>query len=101
GNMSRAEDARRVYLEQTKKTEELVEFTRAQRERDTARRKTIQDLIRTSRELTDRHEYEEALGVVDQILQLDPRNDYAIGVRPLLQDALRFAEPRKRRERYD
>ena len=55
------------------------------------RQKTIAELIRTARNLTDQGKYREALQTVDQILVLDPNNDYAVGVKPLLEDKVQFA----------
>ena len=79
----------------------------AQRDRETRRRieeqrriavqqrqQTIADLIRTAQELSAQGRYREALQTVDQILILDPINDYAYGVRPLLEDKTQFAEQR-------
>ena len=99
--LDRAQEVRQRHLIETERTAELKAFADAERIAREERQRTIRDLIRQSRELTDRHEYEEALGLVDQILALDPRNDYAIGVRPLIQDALHFAEQRKWRERFN
>ena len=59
------------------------------------RQNTIADLIRTSRNLTDQGKYREALQTVDQILVLDPNNDYAVGVKPLLEDKVQFAQQRQ------
>src|SRR5205085_2239318 len=99
--LDRAQETRQQVMMREQKTEELRRFADAERQHRLEQEQTIRDLIRTSRQLTDRHEYEAALGVIDQILTLDPRNDYAIGVRPLIQDALHFAEQRKWRERFD
>jgi general secretion pathway protein D len=99
--LDRAQEVRQRHLIETDRRDELAAFAQAEQESRAERQRTIRDLIHTSRELTDRHEYEEALGLIDQILTLDPRNDYAIGVRPLIQDALHFAEQRRWRERYD
>ena len=60
---------------------------------------SIQQLIAVARTLTDEGRYREATGVVDQILTLDPRNDYALGVRPLLVDKEGFVRQRLYRER--
>jgi hypothetical protein len=54
----------------------------AQRKRE----EIVTDLIREARRLTDEGCYDAAVGLVDQILILDRRNDYAVGVRPLLED---------------
>jgi general secretion pathway protein D len=58
------------------------------------RQQTIADLIHTAQTLTNQGRYKEALQTVDQILILDPINDYAVGVRPLLQDKTEFADQR-------
>ncbi|HXE52166.1 MAG TPA: hypothetical protein VN541_04090, partial [Tepidisphaeraceae bacterium] len=60
-----------------------------------ARQKTVADLIRTSQTLTNQGRYKEALQTVEQILILDPTNDYAVGVQPLLQDKTQFAQQRQ------
>jgi len=65
------------------------------------RERTVADLIKKARELTDNAQYREAIGVVDQILILEPGNDYAIGVRPLLEDKASQFEQRRFRERFD
>ena len=39
-----------------------------------------------ARKLTDEGKYQDALGVIDQIGVLDPKNDYAKGIRPLVED---------------
>jgi general secretion pathway protein D len=84
--------------ENDRAVQEAIRRSTEQAERD--RRRTVADLITTSRGLTDRQEYQQALGVIDQILVLDPRNDYAIGVRPLIVDRLHFREQRGFRERF-
>jgi hypothetical protein len=47
-------------------------------------------LIVLARKLTAEGEYGAALRVCEAILVLDPKNDYAIGVRPLLEDRIAF-----------
>ena len=59
------------------------------------RQRTIADLIHTAQQLTNQGRYREALQTVDQILILDPINDYAVGVKPLLEDKTQFAEQRE------
>lgn len=54
----------------------------------------IADLALRSRTLSESGRYREALQTVDQILVLDPKNDYAVGVRPLLEDKVQFAQQR-------
>src|SRR5208282_1776701 len=54
-----------------------------------------------ARTLTEQGKYREALSVIDQILVIDPGNDYAVGVKPLIEDRAEFAEQRKYREEFD
>jgi type II secretory pathway component GspD/PulD (secretin) len=72
-----------------------------QRREEENRRRTVASLVKLARELTDRAAYRQALGTVEQILTIDPNNDYAIGVRPLLQDKLQFSEQRQFMERRE
>jgi tetratricopeptide (TPR) repeat protein len=65
------------------------------------RQRTVADLIKKARGLTDNAQYEEAKRVIKQILALDPRNDYGIGVLPLLDDRVVTFEQRTFRERFD
>lgn len=70
-------------------------------EEEAQRRRTVANLTRSATELAQQRKYNEALGVVDQILVIDPRNDYARGVRPLLQDRAQFERQRRHREDFD
>ena len=54
----------------------------------------IRLLISDAREQTTQRHYREALAIIDQILKLDPTNDYALGVRPLVEDRTLPSEPR-------
>jgi type II secretory pathway component GspD/PulD (secretin)/tetratricopeptide (TPR) repeat protein len=70
-------------------------IARENREAAIQRQRTIADLIRTSQSLTNQGKYREALQTVDQILVLDSNNDYAVGVKPLLEDKVQFALDRQ------
>lgn len=70
-------------------------------EEEAQRRRTVANLGRSAEELTQQRKYNEALGVVDQILVIDPGNDYARGVRPLLEDRAQFDRQRRHREDFD
>ena len=74
---------------------------KSKREHDEQKRRTVADLIGNARTLTDQGRFREALNVIDQILVIDPGNDYAVGVRPLVEDRANFAEQRRYREDYD
>ena len=65
------------------------------------RQRTLADLIHTAQQLTNQGRYKEALQTVDQILLLDPINDYAVGVKPLLEDKTQYAEQRQFTELRD
>ncbi len=71
-----------------KKIEE--ERTRASEERQG----TVAELIKTSRNLHDQGKHKEALQTVEQILTLDPSNDYAKGVKPFFEDKVEFGNKR-------
>ena len=70
---------------------------RANRERQS----TIASLIKQSRTLTQQGRNKDALKIIDQILTIDPRNDYALGVRPLIYDRIQLGNQRKTMEDLD
>lgn len=57
--------------------------------------RSIAELEAQARALTKDQRYAEAVEVVKQILQRDPHNDYAIGVRPLLEDRVVSMQQRR------
>jgi len=79
-------------------TDIQVEIDREQ----TARRdKAVAALIKLSRQQIEQHNYQAALGVLDQILTLDPQNDYALGIHQLVEDKAVIQEQRHYREEFD
>jgi general secretion pathway protein D len=89
---------RQATIDKASAATEVAVRTRIVTEREKARKQreaTIAELIRTAQNLTNQGRYKEALQTVDQILILDPINDYAVGVRPLLQDKTQFAAQRQ------
>jgi hypothetical protein len=54
----------------------------------------LADLKRQATDLTKKGQYNDARGVVDQILKLDPNDGYALGVRPMLEDRSEFQAQR-------
>jgi general secretion pathway protein D len=84
---------------------QAVEADQAQQaanaERLAERDRTVAALIKTAREDVDAGKYEEALGVIDQILVLDPKNDYAVGVRQLVEDKAILQQQRGYREDFN
>jgi type II secretory pathway component GspD/PulD (secretin) len=65
------------------------------------RQAAIQALIKLSRTQIDQQNYAAALGVIDQILTLDPQNDYALGVRQFVEDKAILQDQRKYRVLLD
>ena len=76
------------------------QLTREQAEAD-QRRQAVANLIKQAMRLTNDGKYEQALGVIDQILVIDPKNDYARGARPLVEDRAMFQEQRRYREDFN
>lgn len=70
------------------------ERLRAQAERE----RTIRDLKKTAQDLIKQARYREALGVIDQVLALDPTDEYAVGVRPWIEDKWQFQVQRNDRD---
>ncbi len=60
-----------------------------------ADRSLIPLLRRQARHEMDAGKYLEALLTINQILSLDPKDDYAVGVKPLLEDKIKFASQRQ------
>ncbi|MFI5380698.1 MAG: hypothetical protein ACHRHE_15475, partial [Tepidisphaerales bacterium] len=65
------------------------------------RRRTVLQLVKISQQLTRDGQFKKAQGVINQILTLDPTNDYAIGVRQLVADQVIIAEQREIREEFE
>jgi Flp pilus assembly secretin CpaC len=64
-------------------------------------RRTVQSLARTAQQFVYDGQYTQALGVINQILAIDPSNDYAVGVKQLVQDSAIVQDQRKTREKVD
>jgi general secretion pathway protein D len=84
----------------TQKETAQRENERAQQVEETKRRQ-VAALIGRSRSAVNEGKYEEALGIIDQILILDPQNDYAVGVRALVEDRALFLQQRKYHEDFE
>ena len=72
-----------------------TQIQEARRQAEVQKQRTIADLIRTSQSLIGQGKYREALQTDEQILVLDPKNDYAVGVHPLLEDKVQFQTQRQ------
>ncbi|MBC7785825.1 MAG: hypothetical protein H7144_18510 [Burkholderiales bacterium] len=101
----------RVRLEQSVITQRDVQAREAKeravtdaREREiaqiAAREQAISTLIADSRRLVDQGKYNEALKTVNQILTIDARNEYAIGIKPILFDRATLQLQRNLRETF-
>lgn len=90
-------EARRQQAAQDAVTQENIRL----RENASRRQVTIQALIKLSRTQIDQQNYAAALGVIDQILTLDPQNDYALGVRQFVEDKAILQDQRKFRTELD
>lgn len=81
---------------------EQVEAERARRDQLLSeRQRTVAALIKQSRSLTEESKFQEALNVVDQILLIDPSNDYALAVRPLIEDKAVIQQQRMFQEQFE
>jgi general secretion pathway protein D len=96
---ARAAYERRVAAEQAvsaARRQELVE------EQDRHRREAaVAAYIKLSRAQIEQQNYAAALGVLDQILTIDPQNDYALGIRQFVEDKAILQEQRHYREEFD
>jgi len=62
--------------------------------REEEKENTVDALVRNATDLTREGKYKEAAAVTNQILVIDPKNDYAVGAKPLLDDRANFQEQR-------
>jgi general secretion pathway protein D len=65
------------------------------------RESTVAALIKQSRTLIEQQNYAGALGVLDQIISIDPQNDYALGVRQFVEDKAVIQEQKHYRQEFD
>lgn len=91
--------ARATAVDQKQQSVEATkDELRRQKDQQAEIRGTVSQLVRSAMQLIQENKYPEALRVIDQILAIDPANDYAIGVRPLVEDRLVLLEQRTYRE---
>jgi beta-lactamase regulating signal transducer with metallopeptidase domain/tetratricopeptide (TPR) repeat protein len=65
------------------------------------RERAILSLIQVAQTYQQQKDYVGMLGVLDQILALDPKNDYAVQMRPTIQEQADTQEQKKRRLQFD
>ncbi len=89
---AKIDEARRI-AEQSEKDRQAGEIANKER--------AIAALIKDSRRLSEQGRYAEAEKVVNQIMVIDPRNDYAAGVQQILFDRGSLRSQRENRQRFD
>ncbi|MGD0770066.1 MAG: hypothetical protein ABSB42_17920 [Tepidisphaeraceae bacterium] len=98
------QQARTAY-ERRAASERAVSAARQQElteEQDRHRRESaVAAYIKLSRAQIEQQNYAAALGVLDQILTIDPQNDYALGIRQFVEDKAVIQEQRHYREEFD
>jgi general secretion pathway protein D len=99
--LTRAQETGRITAEQTATTEAQRDAAERARIEALERRRTVQILVRTAKQLIYDGQYQQAEGVLNQILAIDPTNDYAVGVKQLVADNAKFQEQRRLREKHD
>jgi general secretion pathway protein D len=99
--LTRAQETGRVAAEQTATTEAQRDAAERARIEAVERRRTVAVLVKTAKQLVYDGQYSQAEGVLNQILAIDPTNDYAVGVKQLVSDNARFQEQRRLREKHD
>jgi Flp pilus assembly secretin CpaC/tetratricopeptide (TPR) repeat protein len=103
--------ATRVTLEQSRQRAQAEALAAQQRDaqqsaaerarqQEIQRRETLAQLTRDARRYSEQGQFKEALKVVDQILAIDSRNDYATGVRPLIIDRINIDKQKRIREEW-
>ncbi|MCC7350285.1 MAG: hypothetical protein IT446_06920 [Phycisphaerales bacterium] len=86
------EDAQREAREARSRAEDQA------RQAEQQLRATVANLVRQARQLIEQNKYREALAVLDHIRELDPTNDYALSVRPLVENQALIQQQRDYRE---
>ena len=65
------------------------------------KQRTVESLIQSARHYGDQGQYRQQLATVDQILRVDPTNEYALGVRQLVLDKATGLEQRQYIDQYN
>lgn len=100
-SLTSAQEAARVADEAAKRQAAIAQQNAAQDAQEQQKRETIAALTRQARQLTTQGRYADALKIIDQIISIDPRNDYAIGVRQLVADRKSFQDQRRIQEKMN
>jgi type II secretory pathway component GspD/PulD (secretin) len=97
-SISTAQSHEEQIAAQQRSQQTAQQLAQSEESRKAQTQRAIASLISNSQALIEQGNYEAALGVVKQILTLDPTNDYARGVEPLIQDRANISQERKYRE---
>ncbi len=54
--------------------------------------RTVVELVKTAQQFTREGDFKQAQGVIQQILSIDPKNDYALGVRQLVAEQVALSD---------
>lgn len=100
-DLMRAREIAQRRIDQEQQRAAAQDAERRKRLAEAERRRTVAELIRNARELIYEGSYGPALGVLNQILSLDPANEYALGAKQLVQDYETLAIQRKFKEEHD
>jgi type II secretory pathway component GspD/PulD (secretin)/outer membrane protein assembly factor BamD (BamD/ComL family) len=98
--LSRTRDQATIDERVRAQQEAEAQQRRQMQEASVSRQNTISDLIKAARRSIEEGKYDEAINILNQILTLDPNNDYALGVKPLVQDKLILLQQRTYREQF-
>jgi beta-lactamase regulating signal transducer with metallopeptidase domain len=61
----------------------------------------MNQLTERARRLVDQGRYDEALVTIDRLHELDPSNEWAVGIRPLIKDRSQLEGQRRHRDEFD
>lgn len=96
-----AAQARAATTEDQRKQQQALNAQRTREAQEAKLRETtVANLIKAARRMIEENKYREAVGVLDQILVIDPNNEYASGVKPLVEDKATLIEQRTYREDF-
>lgn len=96
-----AAEAKAAATAEQEKTAEAVKSQQLKAEQEQKlRENTVANLIKAARRAIEENKYREAVGILDQILVIDPHNEYAQGVKPLVEDKAILIEQRTYREEF-
>jgi Flp pilus assembly secretin CpaC len=99
--LSKSQDSQRVADAGSAADQAAKDARRREELEIIERRRTVTALGRTAQQLSFDHQYDKALAVINQIIAIDPTNEYAVGARPMVQDSALLQTQRQTREKHD